>query len=140
MNRRRIGIISAGVAHGLAWAVLLYLAFWPCIYVGTTATLPGDVTTTESVCKGTLVSVNGMYVLLVLAVPLAITGLGLFATLSTDLPRFIARMVLWVSAILLILACLLGALSIGIIYIPSALAMIVAAIAGPRKTEPSPQT
>ena len=39
MARGRIGMMSAGIAHGLAWATLLYLVFWPCVYMRTTATL-----------------------------------------------------------------------------------------------------
>ena len=82
-----------------------------------------------------MVTVNGLGVLLVLAVPIAITGLGLFAMISNVVTYGVARILLWSSGISMALICLLGALSVGVLYIPAALAMIVSAIAGPLVTE-----
>ena len=135
MNRARLGIASAALAHFLAWAVSLYFAFYPCVYQGTTITTQTGVTIRDSGCAGSLVTVNGLSVLLVLVVPVAITGLGLFATISNVVTYGVARILLWSSGISMALICLLGALSVGILYIPAALATIVAAIAGPLITE-----
>lgn len=135
MNRARLGIASAALAHFLAWAVSLYFAFYPCVYQGTTVTTQTGITISESGCSGSLVTVNGLRVLLVLAVPVAITGLGLFAMISNMVTYRFARILLWASGISMALICLLGALSVGVLYIPAALAMIVSAIAGPLITE-----
>lgn len=135
LNRARLGIASAALAHFLAWAVSLYFAFYPCIYQGTTVTTQTGVTISESGCSGSLVAVNGLRVLVVLAVPVAITGLGLFATISSVVTYGVARILLWASGISMALICLIGALSVGVLYIPAALAAIVAAIAGPLVTE-----
>ncbi len=135
MNRARLGIASAALAHFLAWAVSLYFAFYPCIYQGTTVTTQTGVTISESGCSGSLVAVNGLRVLVVLAVPVAITGLGLFATISSVVTYGVARILLWASGISMALICLIGALSVGVLYIPAALAAMVAAIAGPLVTE-----
>ena len=140
MNREMIGIASAAFAHFLAWAASLYFAFYPCIYEGTTITTQTGVMIRDSGCTGSLVEVNGLSVLVVLAVPLAVTGLGLFAALSRLVSYEVARILLWASAVSMPLVCLIGAFSVGVFYIPAALAAIVAAIAGPRKTEASPQT
>ncbi len=140
MNRIKLGIASAALAHFLAWAVSLYFAFYPCVYQGTTITTQSGVTITDSGCSGSLVTVNGLSVLLVLAVPLAITGLGLFAALSRMVTYEVARILLWASAVSMPLVCLLGVFSVGFFYIPAALATIVSAIANPRKPDSNPDT
>ncbi len=139
MDRTRLAIASAALAHFLAWAVSLYFAFYPCVYEGATVTTQSGVTIRESGCSGSLVTVNGLRVLLVLAVPVAITGLGLFATISNVVTYEVARILLWASGISMALICLLGALSVGVLYIPAAIAMIVSAIAGPLRTETDDQ-
>ena len=135
LSRARLAIASAALAHFLAWAVSLYFAFYPCVYEGATVTTQTGVTIRESGCSGSLVTVNGLRVLLVLAVPVAITGLGLFAAISTVVTYGVARILLWSSGISMALICLIGALSVGLLYIPAALAMIVSAIVGPLITE-----
>lgn len=135
MNRAILGIAAAVLAHFLAWAVSLYFAFYPCVYQGTTVTTQTGVTISESGCSGSLVTVNGLRVLLVLVVPVAITGLGLFATISSMVTYGVARILLWASGISMALICLIGALSVGVLYIPAALAAMVAAIAGPVRME-----
>ena len=139
MNRARLAIASATLAHFLAWAVSLYFAFYPCVYDGTTVTTQSGITISESGCSGSLVTVNGLRVLLVLAVPVAITGLGLFAIISSMVTYGVTRILLWASGISMVLICLMGALSVGVLYIPSALAMMVSAIAGPLITETDDQ-
>ena len=135
MNRARLAIAAAALAHFLAWAVSLYFAFYPCVYEGTTVTTQTGITISESGCSGSLVTVNGLRVLLVLVVPVVITGLGLFAIISNVVTYQVTRILLWASGISMALICVLGALSVGVLYIPAALAMIVAAIAGPIITE-----
>ena len=139
MNRAILAIASAALAHFLAWVASLYFAFYPCVYQGVTVTTQTGVTITESGCAGSLVTVNGLRVLLVLAVPVAITGLGLFAMISNVVTYGVARILLWSSGISMALICLLGALSVGVLYMPAALAMIVSAIAGPLMTETDDQ-
>ena len=135
MNRAKLGLASAVLAHFLAWAVSLYFAFYPCVYDGATVTTQTGVTIRETGCAGSLVTVNGLRVLLVLVVPVAITGLGLFAMISNVVTYGVARILLWSSGISMALICLLGALSVGVLYIPAAIAMMVSAIAGPLVSE-----
>ena len=140
MNRAKLGIASAVLAHFLAWAVSLYFALYPCVYDGATVTTQTGVTIRETGCAGSLVTVNGLRVLLVLAVPVAITGLGLFAMISNVVTCGVARILLWASGISMALICLLGALSVGVLYIPAAIAMLVSAIAGPVMAETEDST
>ena len=65
MNRARLGLVFAGVAHILVWGVSLYFVFYPCVYMGTTITTQAGVTITEeSGCSGSMVAVNGIGILL----------------------------------------------------------------------------
>ena len=82
----------------------------------------------------TLISVNGLSVLLVLLIPCAISALGLTAVRVPDLGRWATRALLWTSTLLLFLFCLVGMLSIGFLYIPAFLAMLIASIADLRAT------
>lgn len=67
----------------------------------------------------TLLSVNGPKVFFILAVPVVISGVPLV---------FRARIVRVVSAVLLASSVLIGAASVGLFYIPSAVMMFLAAL------------
>lgn len=131
------------VAHALAWAAWLWLAFWPHSYQGVSATpvqvdeFGNVIGTTESEVvrhSASFVEVNGIGPLLVLFIPVILTGLGLMALLTW--PRIGVRgderstgtvAILWALTVALLAFCLLGYLSFGVLYVPSALALIVAA-------------
>ena len=69
----------------------------------------------------TLVGENGTWVILLLCVPVALSALGLGASLRGR------RVLLWVSAVVLLGFVVLGGFSIGLFYVPAALALLVAA-------------
>ena len=78
VRRPDVGVISTGVAHVLTWLAALLLVFAP-IYQGVSVTpVTSGGAASESVrFTSTLVEVNGLSVLPLLLVPVALTALGL---------------------------------------------------------------
>ena len=136
------------VAHALAWAAFLWIALWPHTYQGVSATpvqvdeFGNVIGTTEHVLNeasvvrhsASFVEVNGIGPLLLLFIPVALTGVALMTLLA--LPRIGAwgdvrsirlPAILWALTVALLAFCLLGYLSFGVLYVPAALALIVAA-------------
>jgi len=121
-------------ALGWAVGVTIYLAFVP-IYEGIASvaeeganteritTARGTLLDAEIiVAHGTLLDVDGIGVVVPLLVPIVLTALPLLRT------RYATRRRLeMVSAILLLVFVVGGALSIGLFYAPSAMAMLIAA-------------
>jgi hypothetical protein len=104
------------VAISLATIASVWLAVWPCFYTGTTAGPTGKSTTCSS-----LIAENGTWVISYLAIPIILTVLAFFALVAR------LRTIMWVLAIVLFALCILAAWSIGLFYIPSAVALLVAA-------------
>ena len=110
------------------WAagIGIWLAAWPCMYSGsssvasTSSTDPTSVLgQTQSSCSS-LISENGTRVLFLLAVPIVLTAIGLLGALKGR--RWLALG----PALLFFALCVVGLMSIGMFYIPAALALIVA--------------
>ena len=127
---RAIGVatVSAWVAHAFAWAAGVWLAFWPT-YEGAsvTAALPGEPGGEVIRSSATAIEVNGLHVILLLLVPIlltAITLLGLRLQQTT-----MRKILLWSPAVVLLGFCFVAIASIGMFYPPTALALLVAAIA-----------
>jgi hypothetical protein len=114
-SRTIAGRSAALVAIGLAVTASAWLAAWPCSYRGTTSTPTGSTTTCSS-----LIAVNGVWIVAYLAFPILVTA-GAYVALVAG-----RRAVVSTLAILLLVLCVLSALSIGVFYIPSALALLVA--------------
>ena len=131
VKRFDVSAILTAVAHALAWAGALWLALGP-VYQGVsvTAVTPGDVAGQPVRFTATLIEANGLTVLPVLLAPVALTALALLAILLTDAGQARRRVFLWVSAALLLGFCAVGSLSIGLFYLPAALALIFSAILG----------
>ena len=129
MKRRDAAVISTGIAHVLAWVVVLWLVFGP-VYQGVSVTpvAPGEVASQPTRTTATLIEVNGWRVLPILLVPAALTGLALITVLRTDAGQTRRRVLVWIPAVLLLGFCILGSYSIGIFYLPSALALVVSSI------------
>jgi hypothetical protein len=127
-SSRTGGRLAAVVAIVLATIGSVWLAVWPCFYTGTTSGSSGESTTCSS-----LIAENGTWVISYLAVPIILTilaFLGLVARL---------RAVMWALAILLLALCILAAWSIGLFYVPSAVALLVAAARmNPTRARPNP--
>ena len=141
MKRLDAAVISMWVAHTLAWIVALGLTFGP-IYQGVsvTAAIPGDVASESTRVSATLIDVNGLRVLPLLLAPVVLTALALLAVLLTDAWSAKRKALVWVSAVLLLGFCALGSFSIGLFYLPAALALTLSAILGSRRRSPETRT
>lgn len=126
--------ISAGIAHVLAWVATLFMAFGP-IYQGvsTTITTPGGVAETVRTSE-TLLEANGLSALPLLVAPVMLTALAVAIVLTTRVKTPARRVSLWVAAVLLLGFCVVGLFTIGIFYFPAAVALVVAAVIGSRRT------
>ena len=111
--KKRIGAtsVSALVAHALAWATGVLLVLAPVYGSG-----------------ATLIEVNGLYVIWLLLVPVLLTGVALWATRRPGDWRARRKAILWGSSTLLLGLCALSILSIGVIYLPAAFALVFAAV------------
>ena len=130
MNRHRIAKGLAGTSLLLAIAALLFLSFWPWTYQGEEISANGEVVRKTS---ASLIEENGAGVLAWLFFPafLSVTGfLGSFRQAGAS------RLAMWVTAALLLLFTFTTGFSIGMFYVPAALALTVAA-ATARAASPS---
>ena len=115
MSSAKVRIFAALFAHIWAWAATLFFLLAPAYSSGET-----------------LIQVNGVWVALLLVVPIALTAAGMIAALPSTLPRALTLPLLWASAALLLLFCVAGVWSVGIPYAPCAPALLAAAWAGMR--------
>ena len=74
-----------------------------------------------------------MRVLPLLLAPVVLTALALLVVLLTDAGQARRKVLLWVSAILLLGFCAVGIFSIGLFYMPAAVALVVSAVLGSRR-------
>lgn len=117
----------AAAAHLMAWAAFLFLALWPSIYSGTTTEMgPGGIPHVVPF-SGSLVEVNGWWVLVPVGVPLVLTAAGLLAAFNAG-NQPVRRALTWLAAALLAGFCIVSGFSIGMFYVPAALALVAAAI------------
>ena len=129
MKRHNAAVVSAGIAHVLAWVVVLGLVFGP-VYQGASVTpaAPGAPANVPTKTTATLIEVNGWGMLPILLVPAALTGLALITLLKTNAGQTRRRVLVWVPAVLLLGFCTVAIFSIGIFYLPTALALVFSAI------------
>ena len=144
--KKRVGAtsVSAWVAHALAWAAGILLVLAP-VYQGVGVTpvaqsesmapMPRVESVTpvpegEEVTRysATLIEVNGLHVIWLLLVPVLLTGVALWATRRPGDWRARRKAILWGSSMLLLGLCALSILSIGVIYLPAAFALVFAAV------------
>jgi hypothetical protein len=118
----RLGAI-ASLALSLAAGVAL--ALYPCAYQGIVAESPapgtGEPEQVRRVCAS-LIQAEGVAVLALLALPVLFAIIGLVAV------RTGRRTVLLAMVFASLVFCLVGTASIGLFYIPAALALALAAI------------
>ena len=105
----------------LAVAAGSWLAFSPGFYQGVSVTASSSGEVVQRSEQASLLAENGMWALGLLAVPLALTGLGVFGAAR----RF--RFLLWSVAVALLVCCVISAMTIGLFYLPAAVALLVAA-------------
>ncbi len=113
-------VIIAAAAHVLAWVPGLFLALGPA-YSGSSN---GGEPDTQ-----TLLEVSGLYGAFVLLVPVLLTGVVLMAVWRGRA----SEALLWGIALGLSGLCVLAAASIGMLYIPAALALVFTAVLNARR-------
>ena len=123
-----IATVSALAAHLLAWAAGVFLAF--------TADYSSGETVVEVYVRGAI---------LLLLIPVVLTGIALAAALLVDSERSIRwrtirTMLLWSTAIVLLGLCVRLGLTFFVLYLPAALALLVAAIADTMVKRSEPRT
>lgn len=109
----------AVVGAVVAAAVLLWAPLTTTITRTSGSSSSGEVSGT--VTHGSLLESEGSSILVVLSIPVLLTIIGLVAH----------RRVRMVTAILLIVGCLLGLMSIGVFFVPSAILAVIAAVKTP---------
>jgi hypothetical protein len=132
MERLRRTVMGTALVLAAVWSIaLMALALVAPVYSGETgsATMAedGTVTTSATSSTATMVQVNGAYVLVLLAIPLVITGL--VALLLRFRGRPAALIGAWVLTGLLGAFCVLGLMSIGLFIVPVVLGLVVACTA-----------
>ena len=127
---RSIGVatVSAWAAHTLAWVAGVGLAFIP-FYQGqsVTASLPGEPGGEVTRFSSTLVETNGLYAMLLLLIPILLTGIALLAIQFPNRGQPGRKVLLWGLAVVFLGLCAVAMFSVGLFYVPAALALLVAA-------------
>ena len=126
MSRVRDGRLAPTVWVALAALLLAvaagsWLAVYPGFYQGVSVTASSSGEMVQRSEQASLLAENGMWALGLLAVPLALTGLGVFGAAR----RF--RFLLWSVAVVLLVFSVISGMTIGVFYLPAALALLAAA-------------
>ncbi len=129
VKRQGAATRTALVAHALSWAAFLWLLLWPYSYrgVSVTVTAPEGPPGVSIPVHASMVAFNGLKVIPILAIPVAITAL-LLAVVDFGGSRKVVLLAMWPLVVLLLAFCALGAFSVGPLYLPAALAAVVAAV------------
>jgi hypothetical protein len=114
---------AAGAALVFALAAAVYLLGFP-VYASASQYLSTSGRGGTMTGRSTLLAVNGLSALVPVLFPVVVSA----GAVSLTRTRFI-RPARWVAAALLTAFALLGALSIGVFYLPSAIAMWLSAVA-----------
>ena len=122
-----VTVVSAWTAHLLAWAASVWLLLGPA-YQGVALTTEG--TTRVS---ATFIETNGLHVIWVPIVPVLLSGVALMAFRRTGPGQTGHRLLLWSISVVFLGFCALGIFSFGFLYLPAALALVIAAFADLRR-------
>ena len=128
---RDFAFTAALCSHVLAWVAVVLLELAP-LYQGVSVTATSATATSGEIspnppvqATATLIEVNGWSVLPFILAPVAISGAGLLGVILVGRGRVLRRAPLGISALLLLGFVIAGSLSIGMFYLPAALAMAV---------------
>ena len=111
MIQRGCVLWGTALAHGLAWAAFLWLVLWP-------------LTDTSA----SFIEVNEVWVVLYFLIPVVLTGLAFLTVWYWNPTRWTGTVILWAMAALLLVFCVLGMLSYGILFVPAFLASATTAV------------
>jgi hypothetical protein len=128
--RRRWGLVcGAALAFAAGWSLLLLvLAFVVPVYTTSTQSASvagaGVATSTETVSAATIVQVNGLYVVMLLCIPLGAAALvSLLLRYAEHRDAVIGAFLV---AVLFAAFCVVGLMSVGLFMLPAAIALLVA--------------
>jgi hypothetical protein len=105
----------------LAVAAGSWLAFYPGFYQGVSVTASSSGEVVQRNEQASLLAENGMWALGLLAVPVTLTGLGVFGAARSF------RFLLWSVAVVLLVFSVISGMTIGLFYLPAAIALLAAA-------------
>ena len=114
-------------AHGLAWVAGIGLAVVP-VYYGTvtTASVPGGPPGETVRHAETLMQANGVWnTLPLLLLPVFLTGAAVLVDGFVPVGRPVRRWLLWTPTIALLGFCALAIMTIGVVYLPAAAALLL---------------
>ena len=137
MRRYDPPIVLGALSHLLALTAFLWLALWPGFYQGESAVAvaPGGEPAEPVRTSASLIEIEGWGVLVILVAPVALSALGLLALMAKyHWSARRTRLLLWSSAVLLFVFCLVGSFSIGLFYVPASFTLIAAAVVGVRRS------
>ncbi len=130
MKIPRVPLVSATIAHASTWAIVLFLLLVPA-YEGESveATRPGEepaeaVRTTE-----TFLDANGLYGLFVVLTPVVLTGIAVLGQFVYREHVFRRMAAMWLPLIAVLALSFAAIFTIGVLYVPVAIALFVAALA-----------
>ena len=109
--QRRCVLWGTALAHGLAWAAFLWLMFAPFLYRG------------ESTPE-----VYQPWVVLYFLIPVVLTVVAFLTVWYWNPTRWTGTVILWAMAVLLLVFCVLGMLSYGLLFVPAFLAAAITAV------------
>ena len=104
MTDRVIARIVGALAHAWAWGMGWFWGY-----------------------RHSMIAIEGLAGILALFLPILVSGVFLVVVLAEPGGRAVTMAVLWVTAILMPGFCVLAGFSIGLFYIPAAVAMLIAA-------------
>ena len=126
MSQVRDGRLAPAVWVALAALLLAlaagsWLAFYPGFYQGVSVTASSSGEVVQRSEQASLLAENGMWALGLLAIPVALTVLGVFGAVRSY------RFLLWSVAVVLLVFSIISGMTIGLFYLPAAIALLVAA-------------
>ncbi|PKB64095.1 MAG: hypothetical protein BZY80_04165 [SAR202 cluster bacterium Io17-Chloro-G2] len=126
-----MALTAALCSHLLAWVAFGLLVFAP-FYQGESVTAtPAEAVPSQPVqTTATLIEINGWGVIPIVLAPVVISGAGLLGVIFAGPGLVWRRAPLGLATLLLLGFCVAGAFSIGMFYLPAALAMAVSAAVG----------
>lgn len=130
MGPNRVSVVAAAIAHLLAWAAVLYAVFAASYVVESVeATLPGEAPADPVQTTASFLEANGVYGLVVALAPALLTALALLGAVAVRDRTAVRMVLLWVPVVTVVAFCLGAIFTIGVLYVPAAVALIVAALA-----------
>jgi hypothetical protein len=121
---RTLATMLSGLAFLVSIAATIYLLNAPLYQYVRVVDTASDGETIRG--TATLVEVNGTRVVIQLLVVTLVSGVPLFVALARPA---LQRLVTWVSALLLLAYSIAGSFTIGLAFMPSAILLLIAAIA-----------